>query len=345
MVKGDYTVYLTVIDSYVYDFDQNVVDIIYGLQNYDRVILDLKGESPDFKCLGISSTLEKIISTYSVEYGRIILKTGNLIETYTGILVETDNKLVRTDRTGYDKIHMKVAEPNKNIKKHFGIYVGRGNYPRLALASYLDYFYNDLTDMTYHCDLTSAYSKSHIGLNELLHNLGSRHPISKAATNFIHKVPVNNETTYEYPITSSNTVSSDITTRYDNIFVDLVCETMFSGDTFGLWTEKTKRPIMLKTPFLIFGPRGFLKNLQNMGYKTFGNWWDENYDNSEGINRVIDITRIVDNLAKMNLTDITKMYDDMSEVLNYNRELSLERTKNYKQLDYEEVKKQFSVSR
>ena len=82
-----------------------------------------------------------------------------------------------------------------------------------------------------------------------------------------------------------------------------------------------------------------------MGYKTFGNWWDENYDYSEGINRVIDITRIVDNLAKMNLTDITKMYDDMSEVLNYNRELSLERTKNYKQLDYEEVKKQFSVSR
>lgn len=344
MVK-DYVVELRVVDSHVYNFDANVVDIIYGLQNYDRVILDLMGESPDFKELGIQDTIEKIISTYGIEYGRIVLKTGNMIETTTLVKVETENKILRTEKFNFDKTHMQVPEPNKGIQKHFGIFIGRGNYARLGLASYLDYFYSDLTVMSYHCEPRDAFHKSHIGLNELLHHFGVKHPVSKSALNFITKVPVVDELQFDYPITNDYAFKSDIINMYNKIFADVVCETMFSGDTFGMWTEKTKRPVLLKTPFIVFGPRGYLNNLNKMGYKTFGRWWNESYDYSEGFQRIVEITQIIDRIAKMQLSEIKSMYDDMSEVLNYNRELAIDRNRNFRQMNYDEFKKQFSVCR
>tara|TARA_R110000796_G_scaffold46462_8_gene112207 strand:- start:3553 stop:4599 length:1047 start_codon:yes stop_codon:yes gene_type:complete len=346
MVKGDYTVYLKVIDSYVYDFDQNVVDIIYGLQNYDRVILDLKVESPDFTKLGITDTLEKIISTYNVPYGKLVLKTGNMIEQCKLVQVEIVNsaELAKNVSMYRNELNLMFDTPDikKEIQKHFGIYIGRSNYARLALASYLEHYYGDITDLTFHCDPTSDYHKSHIGLDQLFHNFGTRHPISRAATQFIHKIPITKDVITAYPIAHSTPLYG-LADAYSNIFLDIVCETMSTGDTFNRWTEKGKRAVMFKTPFLLFGPRNFLGNIKKLGYKTFEPWWNESYDHSEGAQRVNEITSIIDYLAKKPLSEIISMYGDMQDVLEYNRELMLEHTRNFTKLNYDEFKKQFSV--
>ena len=60
--------------------------------------------------------------------------------------------------------------------------------------------------------------------------------------------------------------------------MDIVVETYVSGQSF-FPTEKTLRPIIAQTPFIVMGPKGYLANLRRMGFMTFGQWWDESYDN------------------------------------------------------------------
>jgi hypothetical protein len=57
----------------------------------------------------------------------------------------------------------------------------------------------------------------------------------------------------------------------------LVTETVAAGRRNHL-TEKTFKPIALKMPFMIVGTRGSLKYLRSYGFKTFGDLWDESYD-------------------------------------------------------------------
>lgn len=71
---------------------------------------------------------------------------------------------------------------------------------------------------------------------------------------------------------------------YHQFQIELIVETMCMGKTF-FPTEKTIRPIVGTRPFLIFGPIDYLKNLQQLGFKTYSSCWDESYDQLEGVER------------------------------------------------------------
>lgn len=69
---------------------------------------------------------------------------------------------------------------------------------------------------------------------------------------------------------------------YDRFHVEIVPETYTRGDTF-FPTEKTARPIMAGKPILVYGPKNFLARLKDLyGYQTYGDHWDESYDQLEG---------------------------------------------------------------
>lgn len=57
----------------------------------------------------------------------------------------------------------------------------------------------------------------------------------------------------------------------------LVTETVATGRRLHL-TEKTFKPICLRMPFMIVGTQGSLAYLRSYGFKTFGDLWDESYD-------------------------------------------------------------------
>ena len=57
----------------------------------------------------------------------------------------------------------------------------------------------------------------------------------------------------------------------------LVTETVASGRRQHL-TEKIFKPICLKIPFVIVGCQGSLAYLRQYGFRTFGDLWDESYD-------------------------------------------------------------------
>ena len=57
----------------------------------------------------------------------------------------------------------------------------------------------------------------------------------------------------------------------------LVTETVATGRRHHL-TEKTFKPIAMGMPFMIVGTQGSLRYLRSYGFRTFGDLWDESYD-------------------------------------------------------------------
>ena len=107
---------------------------------------------------------------------------------------------------------------------------------------------------------------------------------------------------------------------YHKSFLDLVCETWHMGDTF-LPTEKIARPLALKNPFIVYGPKHFLSNLRRLGFKTFGNYWSEEYDRCEGSERINMIKSQIDFLSGKSIDQLQTMLKDMDEVLEHNQKL------------------------
>jgi hypothetical protein len=64
---------------------------------------------------------------------------------------------------------------------------------------------------------------------------------------------------------------------YNRTAYSIVAETG-TDNRYSFFTEKTAKPIIARRLFVMFSGRGFLKNLHNLGYQTFGNVIDESYD-------------------------------------------------------------------
>jgi hypothetical protein len=77
----------------------------------------------------------------------------------------------------------------------------------------------------------------------------------------------------------------------------LVTETVATGRRHHL-TEKTFKPIALGMPFVIVGTQGSLRYLRSYGFKTFGEFWDESYDDEP--NDQLRIKKIANTLKQLN---------------------------------------------
>jgi hypothetical protein len=81
----------------------------------------------------------------------------------------------------------------------------------------------------------------------------------------------------------------------------LVTETVATGHRHHL-TEKTFKPIALGMPFIIVGTQGSLRYLRSYGFKTFGDLWDESYDDEPNdslrIEKIAQVLKLLDGLEE-----------------------------------------------
>jgi hypothetical protein len=88
----------------------------------------------------------------------------------------------------------------------------------------------------------------------------------------------------------------------------------------------------MKTPFVVHGSVDYLRNLRKLGFKTFNNWWSEEYDDYGHDNRVRKILNLIDNLQKLSLNDLESMYHDMLPTLEHNHHLFMNlKAENFKE--------------
>jgi len=82
-------------------------------------------------------------------------------------------------------------------------------------------------------------------------------------------------------------------------------------------TEKTWKPIAHLQPFIIMGCAGSLKHLTQMGYKTFGTYIDESYDQcTDHIKRtyqVIDLVKWIGSRTQQQLWDLNRQLQPIVE--------------------------------
>lgn len=101
-------------------------------------------------------------------------------------------------------------------------------------------------------------------------------------------------------------------------FLYVVSETVFDHPTF-VFAEKSMKPIASKRPFVLASTPGGLKHLQHLGFKTFGNFWDEGYDNiTDPTQRIQAVADIIETISKWSLDTLQDMCVKMSDILEYN---------------------------
>jgi len=71
--------------------------------------------------------------------------------------------------------------------------------------------------------------------------------------------------------------NSGVEEFYANSLIHVVPETEFFGDFIHV-TEKTWKAINFLQPFIVLATPGHLAYLRSIGFKTFGDFWDESYD-------------------------------------------------------------------
>lgn len=114
-------------------------------------------------------------------------------------------------------------------------------------------------------------------------------------------------------------------------FISLVSETNANSDNL-FFSEKTYKPIIAKQPFIIYGNPNSLTYLKKLGFKTFDKWIDESYDTEiEFENRLDKIIKLCEDISNMDTTDLYRIREEMSSVLehNYNKFFELTDLNNF----------------
>jgi hypothetical protein len=262
-------------------------------------------EAPDITRLTIDGMKLVDFITLHQDRGQIIVETDNLVQDVAGIHI---NKWFNE----LPFFHFKgVESKTKTLSKKFMLFVGNHRWPRFLLAESLYKNYKEQSYITYwHSNIQTHNIVEHLDAERIKRfadilplYVDSKEQIDRHQYGYIN-------------FTDTNALEE----FYHTAFLDIVCETWHMGNTF-LPTEKIARPLALKNPFVLYGPKHFLRNLRRLGFKTFGNYWSEEYDNHAGVERIKLITKQIDSFANESETELEKLYKTLEPVLEHNQKL------------------------
>jgi hypothetical protein len=101
---------------------------------------------------------------------------------------------------------------------------------------------------------------------------------------------------------------------YYNVIVETHINNLFL-------TEKTFKPILNLQPFVIVGAARSLRLLRELGYKTFGDYIDESYDNIEDPEqRLKQCLHTVEQISRMSHSEHMVDQHDMRKILLHNQQ-------------------------
>jgi hypothetical protein len=106
---------------------------------------------------------------------------------------------------------------------------------------------------------------------------------------------------------------------YRDAFCSLVMET-YTSQQYPFLTEKTFKPLAFYHPFVLNSNKGGLQLLRDMGFKTFGKYWDESYDLLDGNQRLEAIFHLLLEISGWSLDRVNDTYKDMIPILQHNHD-------------------------
>jgi hypothetical protein len=103
----------------------------------------------------------------------------------------------------------------------------------------------------------------------------------------------------------------------DKTLLQVVTETVFYGQRQHL-TEKTFKPIVMQQPFVLVSCRGSLEYLRSYGFQTFGDFWNESYDDLDDHERIAAIGTLLADLDGLSSKEKTQMQYHLWPVVKHN---------------------------
>jgi len=125
---------------------------------------------------------------------------------------------------------------------------------------------------------------------------------------------------------------NDIFDNYKNIwskyYIEIVAETdCYNGYYF---TEKTIKCLLSKKPFILLSGMGAIKNLQDMGFKTFHPYIDETYDLEPDTNKRLElIKKEISRIYSLTTEEKIKLFTNISPILINNQTNYIQIVENY----------------
>jgi hypothetical protein len=314
------TFFLNINDNHIF----NRLELITFLaRNQDQhVIINTNYEGGCLESVGIYELVD------CFRFKSVTFVTCNIVEHHPRYQIRIHESAFRFFYTigtlDYEQYH------TWNQKKIFGALYNRATWSRMGLAGHLQINHKDQSVINFRSDPHDDNDRRLFEMQKLFEiDISSARNFLLAADQF--PVQVEDEDTYASGV-STEKHTEPLAGFYQDFLIDIVAETFVNGRNF-FPTEKTTRPMLLKKPFITMGPKCHLIHLHQMGFKTFGNFWNEDYDGYGIKHKYTKIINLIDYLSNKPVDQLAQMYADMQPILDHNYNLLIEkkfsRTVNY----------------
>jgi len=285
------------------------------------VTLDLYAEGPSLYKLGIAQEVNAYCTRYQILPENIqIINWSNTAESVPYTRSDTHLRSHFFERSRQYWVDI-LQEPTHRCV--FGFFIGRRTISRSVIMYYLWHTYR--TQVLLSCLTTripDPWVKEPQG-----HNLEK----IKDWTNYIDyrdfcqwwkSEPIGSLDYYSVhdQYNPEHNTNQSLLSFYSKFDIEIVAESYTLGNTF-FPTEKTVRPIMAAKPIIVYGPKGYLARLRDMGFETYGSLWSEEYDEYEYVDRWLLIKRTIDNIMSMTEENRIDMILKANEIAMRNRQL------------------------
>lgn len=240
----------------------------------------------------------------------------NLNPTTCVIFARGDRWEVNATFVGDDSILLWIAVLNDTIKhipistnkftKKFAVWFHRGTFYRLQIARQL---------------YTNYREESYISYQEtgMLHNYRMAQYFEDDIAWADANTPIVYDQIFPNRQYTHDMIVGNNRKPYHDYFMEIIVETDCISNNW--LTEKTIKNLYIGKPFIMMGGAHSLDKLQQFGFKTFSQWFNESYDQIENSYlRLEAIKKEIDRIAMLSIDELNNIYQDMMPVLEYNRQ-------------------------
>lgn len=272
------------------------------------IVVDAHEEGVCLQSAGVYQLLENF------EFTDVLVNTNNSLEQSSRYVINIADpwKFFKVDNKNYQQYH------RWNTSKIFGCLYNRPLWHRIGIAAEMQTKHSDISLINFRSDPHDSDQQQLFEIQQLFeHAPQSLDQFCQVK----HTWPRQIESTDSYTIGNTTNAHTDqLAGFYPEFLVDVVAETWTQGRCF-FPTEKTVRSMLLKKPMIVMGSQDFLEYLRQMGFKTFHEFWDEDYDGFSQENRYQKILNLIDYIAELSIAELERMYRRMQPILDHNYNL------------------------
>jgi hypothetical protein len=261
----------------------------------------------------LSSSIVPFLSKFTDKH--IIVVTAQKLDHVLKQKFNCDIITVPSAYAFYSKVLIKQPlNLDDTIEKYFTSFNNRAQWTRLALVQCVEKFnLYDKFFLSYH--------------NEDRFLIGAK-PLNDMTSDIIGNEWYNDnvdkdELFLKFPIRVDEFLGNDClqgrATFYSQALASVVTETYIDENFDPFLTEKTFKPLAFGHPFLLSSSAGALTLLHDLGFKTFGDIFDETYDTIESPQlRMSHILQEVVRMCSLDKTELRKIRDHIRPIIQHN---------------------------